>query len=70
MFKLLSSVLNGTRTAIHVGACLLIGVMMGFVVGLPLIFGGRPEGWITLVIGSMAFLTAGKEIFRVSRSGL
>ena len=61
MFRLLNLALNKTRTIIQIAACVLIGVMMVFAVGLPLFLGGRYEGLITIVLGSLAFLTAAKS---------
>ena len=70
MVQVLSTLFNGTRTAIQVGACLLIGFMMVFAVGIPLAFGGRPEAIIPIGLGLLAFATAAKDIARVARSGL
>ena len=70
LVRVFSLVLNGTRTAIQVGACLLIGLMMVFAVGIPLAVGGRPEAIIPIGLGLLAFATAAKDITRVAKSGL
>ncbi|MEL6726735.1 MAG: hypothetical protein AAFZ74_07790 [Pseudomonadota bacterium] len=70
MVRVLSLLFNGTRTAIQVGACLLIGFMMVFAVGIPLAIGGRPEALVPIGLGSLAFATAAKDIARVAKSGL
>ncbi|MEM6652429.1 MAG: hypothetical protein AAF582_07480 [Pseudomonadota bacterium] len=64
--RAISSGLNRVRTLIQIGACLLIGTVMVFAVGLPLALGGRPEALIPLVLGGMAFQTARKDIRRIS----
>ncbi|MEO1305383.1 MAG: hypothetical protein AAFV37_10430 [Pseudomonadota bacterium] len=61
MFQVLNSVLGGVQSVIQIGACLLIGTMMVFAVGLPLLIGGRPEALIPIGIGSMAFWTVWKR---------
>ena len=54
--------LGGARTVIQIGACSLIGVMMVFAAGLPLLIGGRPEALVPLGLGTMAFLRAANLI--------
>jgi hypothetical protein len=67
MNQLFSSVFSGTRTVIQIAACSLIGTVMVFGAGLPLLLGGRFEGLIPLALGSCAFLTARKDWQRLSR---
>ncbi|MEM7329783.1 MAG: hypothetical protein AAF437_13655 [Pseudomonadota bacterium] len=67
IFRAVESAANRARTAIQIGACLLIGSIMVFAVGLPLLLGGRPEALIPLGLGSMAFFTARKDLRRISK---
>ena len=67
MFQVLSSALSSVRTLIQIAACLLIGTMMVFAVGLPLAVGGRPEALVPLALGSMAFFTASKDMRRLKK---
>ncbi len=61
MFRVLSQALTKVQTIIQIAACLLIGVMMVFVVGMPLFSGGRNEGLLMIILGSLAFFTAAKR---------
>ncbi|MEL6856875.1 MAG: hypothetical protein AAFO74_00730 [Pseudomonadota bacterium] len=61
MFRFLNLALTKVQTVIQIAACLLIGMMMVFAVGLPLFSGGRYEGLLMIVLGSLAFLTAAKR---------
>lgn len=67
IFRAIGFAANGARTVIQIGACLLIGTMMVFAVGLPLLIGGRPEALVPLVIGSMAFMRASKDLKQLSK---
>jgi len=67
MFKEVDRAMNKTRTAIQLAATLLIGFMMVFAVGLPLVAGGVGSGLVPLVLGCCAFWTARKH-FRVLTS--
>lgn len=67
IFRAVESAANRARSAVQIGACLLIGTMMVFAVGLPLLIGGRPEALIPLGLGSLAFYTARKDLRRNSK---
>ncbi|MEL7540302.1 MAG: hypothetical protein AAGJ51_05320 [Pseudomonadota bacterium] len=67
IFRAVESAANGVRSAIQIAACLLIGTMMVFAVGLPLLLGGRPEALIPLGLGSMALYSARKDLRRLSK---
>lgn len=61
IFRAVRTAANGARTAIQTGARILIGVMMVFAVGLPLLAGGRPEALIPLGLGAFAFYGVAKD---------
>ena len=68
MFQLLTAILGHTRSAIQIAACVLIGTMMVFAVGLPLLIGGRPEALIPLGIGSFAFWNVLKRVKEITEA--
>lgn len=61
IFRAVETAANSARNVIQLGARLLIGVMMVFAVGLPLLVGGRPEALIPLGIGGFALYSVAKD---------
>ena len=62
IFRAVETAANGARSAIQTGARILIGTMMVFAVGLPLLIGGRPESLIPLGLGAFAFYGVAKDL--------
>ena len=52
---------------VRIGALLLVGYIMVFKVGLPLVTSGIGSGWVPLIIGACALANAAHRIFRLLR---
>lgn len=55
------------RTLIQIAGCLLIGTMMVFFAGLPLVQGGIASGYVPLGIGICALITAARKVLGLIR---
>lgn len=51
------------REVIFIGALLLIGYMMVFKAGLPLVRYGVGSGWVPLIIGLCGFANAAHRVY-------
>lgn len=65
--RTVNNVLGNVSALIRLGGTILVAVMMVFMVGSPLVFAGVPGGWVPLILGSLAFLSAGRQIFDLLR---
>lgn len=62
IFRGVESAVNDIRNFVFIGARLLIGSMMVFAVGLPLLVGLRPEALVPLGLGGWALYGAAKDL--------
>jgi len=67
MFRKADEAIGKVTSIIQIGAALLVGSIMVFWVGWPLVSYGVGSGYVPLVIGICAFITAGlrtRELLR------
>lgn len=67
MFRKLNNAVGLTSDLIRIGGALLVGYMMVFKVGLPLVSYGGGGGYVPLIIGGLAFASAAKRTYSLLR---
>ena len=67
MFDKAEKALNTTTVIIQIVGALLVGAMMVFFAGLPLVMSGIGSGWVPLVLGICGFATAGRKTLQLIR---
>ena len=67
MFDKAEKALSTTTIVIQIFGALLVGTIMVFFAGLPLVLGGIGSGWIPLILGVCGFVTAARKTLKLIR---